>query len=124
MAHAPVYLDYHATTPVDPRVLREMLPFFSDAFGNPAMHPTKTMKRAEFPADANLKVGERFTAKGVNGGLDVVLQIEEAGKDDVKVRLVHPLADKDLKYAIEVVQVRDPRPPPMPAKALKLEEES
>ncbi|HET9370197.1 MAG TPA: cysteine desulfurase family protein [Vicinamibacterales bacterium] len=36
MAHAPVYLDYHATTPVDPRVLREMLPFFSDAFGNPA----------------------------------------------------------------------------------------
>jgi cysteine desulfurase len=36
MAHAPVYLDYHATTPVDPRVLREMLPYFSEAFGNPA----------------------------------------------------------------------------------------
>ena len=31
-----VYLDYHATTPVDPRVLDAMLPFFTERFGNPA----------------------------------------------------------------------------------------
>jgi cysteine desulfurase len=31
----PLYLDYHATTPVDPRVLDEMLPFFTERFGNP-----------------------------------------------------------------------------------------
>ena len=31
----PVYLDYHATTPVDPRVLDAMLPFFTERFGNP-----------------------------------------------------------------------------------------
>ncbi|HXQ53095.1 MAG TPA: aminotransferase class V-fold PLP-dependent enzyme [Stellaceae bacterium] len=32
---APVYLDYHATTPCDPRVLAEMLPWFTEKFGNP-----------------------------------------------------------------------------------------
>ena len=34
--HFPIYLDYGATTPVDPRVVDAMIPWLSEHFGNPA----------------------------------------------------------------------------------------
>ncbi|MCC6277343.1 MAG: cysteine desulfurase [Oligoflexia bacterium] len=34
----PIYLDYHATTPVASDVLKAMMPYFSECFGNPSSH--------------------------------------------------------------------------------------
>ncbi|WP_412527478.1 IscS subfamily cysteine desulfurase [Burkholderia lata] len=36
MQSRPIYMDYSATTPVDPRVVDKMVPFLHEQFGNPA----------------------------------------------------------------------------------------
>ncbi len=43
----PIYLDYNASTPVDPAVLTEMLPYLKEGFGNPSSsHAFGTANRA------------------------------------------------------------------------------
>ena len=46
-----IYLDYAATTPVDPRVMRAMLPYFSEKFGN-------TMSLHSFGQEAKMALEE------------------------------------------------------------------
>src|SRR6266568_1744521 len=36
LEHGPIYLDYNATTPIDPVVVEAMLPYLSEHFGNPS----------------------------------------------------------------------------------------
>ena len=56
MPRAPVYLDYHATTPVDPRVLEAMLPYFTEVFGNPASSSHQWGWKAQEAVEARRRV--------------------------------------------------------------------
>lgn len=48
----PIYLDHHATTPLDPRVLEKMLPFFCEIYGNPSSIDHLHGHRAKQAVDA------------------------------------------------------------------------
>lgn len=47
-----IYLDYHATTPCDPKVVEVMLPYFSEAFGNPSSSVHAMGRRAAEAVEA------------------------------------------------------------------------
>ncbi|MFI9585999.1 cysteine desulfurase family protein [Streptomyces sp. NPDC052236] len=62
LAGGPVYLDYNATTPVDPRVTEAMLPYLTDFFGNPSSsHPFSQEPRRALAA-ARAQVAGLITA--------------------------------------------------------------
>lgn len=61
----PIYMDNHATTPVDPRVLDSMLPFFREDFGNAASRSHVFGWTAEKAVEeARDKVGALIGAQG------------------------------------------------------------
>ena len=57
----PIYLDYAATTPLDPRVLEAMTPYFTQHFGNPSSTHTFGQK-----AEAGVEQARRTIAQYLN----------------------------------------------------------
>ena len=56
-----IYLDHHATTPCDPRVVEKMLPFFTEHFGNPASITHQHGRKASMAVeDARIAVARFF----------------------------------------------------------------
>lgn len=60
MAKKKIYLDYASTTPVDPRVFRDMKPYFSNKFGNPASLHSFGREANEAVENARKKAADFF----------------------------------------------------------------
>ncbi|HUR30212.1 MAG TPA: cysteine desulfurase family protein [Saprospiraceae bacterium] len=79
----PIYLDYHATTPVDPKILKAVLPFYTEHFGNPASrsHPygwkaseAVEMARVHVADLIHVEKSEIFFTSGATEGLNMLIK--------------------------------------------------
>ncbi|MGZ3416422.1 MAG: FKBP-type peptidyl-prolyl cis-trans isomerase [Polyangiales bacterium] len=69
--------------------------------------PTKKIPRAEFAKDVALEVGEMFAATTANGAT-INLRIVAVDDKHVTVRMLPPIAGKDILFSVKVIEIRDP----------------
>jgi cysteine desulfurase len=112
---APIYLDHHATTPVDPRVLEAMLPYFRDDFGNAASATHAFGWRAEAAVeDARERIAAAIgaaepeeivftsgTTESDNLALQGVARAAGAGRDHLVTTAIEHHAVLDTCRALE-----------------------
>ncbi|MDR3553416.1 MAG: cysteine desulfurase family protein [Syntrophobacteraceae bacterium] len=111
----PIYLDYNATTPADPEVVAELLPYLAGDFGNPSSgHPygRKAREAVELARErvAALLGCDRteviFTGGGTEANnlalIGVALANQERGKHIISTTIEHPAVLKPLERLVEL----------------------
>jgi cysteine desulfurase len=101
----PVYLDHNATTPIDPGVLKAMLPYLSDDFGNPSSAHALGVRAREAVETARAEVAALigatpdeiiFTSGGTeasNMAISGAVRIDVSRRDIVTTTIEHPATE-------------------------------
>jgi cysteine desulfurase len=114
MDKRPIYLDYNATTPIDPKVLHTMLPFFKEYFGNPSSSHAYGRATKEAIMKAREKTAKLIGAQSsevlfTSGGTEsnnhaiigTALANMEKGKHIITAKIEHPATLETVRYLEE-----------------------
>jgi cysteine desulfurase len=106
-----VYLDYNATTPIDPEVANEMLPYIQTSFGNPSSSYAIGRKNKEAINRARLQVADLINAHPdeivfTSGGTEsnnyairgIAFASQGKGKHIITSSIEHPAVTEVCKY--------------------------
>ncbi|MBR5315514.1 MAG: cysteine desulfurase NifS [Firmicutes bacterium] len=108
-----VYLDYSATTPVKEEVLKEMLPYFTESFGNPSSLYTKGLESKEAVDKARAQVASLigatdkeifFTGSGSEADNWVVFGAADALKDKGNHIITTKIEHHAMLHALEYLE--------------------
>ena len=107
----PLYLDYNATTPIDPEVVEEMLPFIHGSFGNPSSSYAIGKKNKEAVNKARIQVADLlnadpgeiiFTSGGTESNNHAIRGIafanRDKGKHIITSAIEHPAVTEVCDY--------------------------
>jgi FKBP-type peptidyl-prolyl cis-trans isomerase SlyD len=83
-----------------------------DAYGEYKEEAVQTVKKEQFPKEAQLVAGARYLANSPEGG-QMPFVIKDVNENDVTVDFNHPLAGKNLEFDVELVDIRDATPEEM-----------
>jgi len=110
----PIYLDYNATTPIDPEVIEVMLPYMKEHFGNPSSNHeygriAKTAVDTAREQVSELISSERdeivFTSGGSESNNHAIIGTafanKKKGKHIITSRIEHPSVCETLRYLEE-----------------------
>jgi FKBP-type peptidyl-prolyl cis-trans isomerase 2 len=79
----------------------------AEAFGTEESLPTIEIPRTNFPANEDVKPGKPFEAKDASGN-PIRFKVTKVDGDKVTVRLDHPLAGKDIRFKVKILEVSAP----------------
>ncbi|MFH1968357.1 MAG: cysteine desulfurase family protein [bacterium] len=98
-----INLDYAATTPVDPRVVKAMAPYFSEKFGN-----TMSLHSSGQGAKIALENSRQVLAKFINAGLNEIIFTSSATESNNTALKGVALANKDKGSHIIISSIEHP----------------